>query len=119
MGAIRALLGLPDYQITGIEEVAGEVRVAVRFTGKVCCPECGGSELWKKDRRVRRPRHESLGLRRSVLELETYKWLCLGCSRRFWQRFPGILPRMRASEPFRRSRLGRREKIFQRHGRAN
>jgi transposase len=76
-----------------------------------------------KDRRVRRPRHESWGERRSRLELETRKWRCLGCSRTFWQRFPGLLPRLRASERFRRavcqkhfdgisrSRLGRREKI--------
>src|SRR5262249_7631170 len=45
------------------------------------------------------------------------------CGRTFWQRFPGILPRRRASEPFRRSvswkhfdgisrrRLGQREGI--------
>jgi transposase len=38
-----------------------------------------------------------------VLELETRKWLCLPCQRSFWQRLPGILPRLRASEPFRRS----------------
>jgi transposase len=58
-----------------------------------------------------------------VLELETHKFLCLGCERSFWQRFPGIRPRMRATEPFRRavcqkhydgisrSRLARRERI--------
>jgi transposase len=62
-------------------------------------------------------------VRNSFLELETKKWLCRGCGRSFWQRFPGILPRMRASEPFRRSvcqkhfdgiprsRLARRERI--------
>ena len=38
-----------------------------------------------------------------MLELENEKWVCRGCGRSFWQRFPGILPRMRASEPFRRS----------------
>jgi transposase len=55
--------------------------------------------------------------------LETRKWHCRACRRTFWQRFPGILPRRRASEPFRRSvserhwdgisrsRLGKREKI--------
>jgi len=58
-----------------------------------------------------------------VLELATQKWLCRGCGRSFWQRFPGILPRKRATEPFRRSvflkhwdgisrsRLGQREGI--------
>ena len=38
-----------------------------------------------------------------MLELETGKWVCRSCSRSFWQRFPGILPRLRATEPFRRS----------------
>ena len=42
-------------------------------------------------------------MRHRVLELEVRKWRCLDCGRSFWQRFPGILPRQRASEPFRRS----------------
>jgi transposase len=57
------------------------------------------------------------------LELESRKWKCRECGRTFWQRFPGVLPHKRASEPFRRSiylkhwdgisrsRLGRREGI--------
>ena len=60
-------------------------------------------------------------MRRCVLELETYKWVCRACGRSFWQRFPGLQPRLRATEPFRRSvcqkhfdgmsrsRLGKRE----------
>jgi transposase len=51
------------------------------------------------------------------------RWKCRGCGRSFWQRFPGVLPRKRATEPFRRSvslnhwdgisraRLGQREGI--------
>jgi transposase len=119
----EAVLGLPDYEITGIEEIAGRIRIAVRFRGEVLCPHCGGTALRMKDRRVRRLRHESWGVRNSCLELETKKWLCLGCRRIFWQRFPGIAPRARASEPFRRSvcqkhfdgisrsRLAKRERI--------
>ena len=72
---------------------------------------------------MRRVRHESLGLRHCALELESRKFRCMDCSRTFWQRFPGILPRRRATEPFRRSiylrhwdgisrrRLGQREGI--------
>jgi transposase len=116
-------LGLPDYEITGIEEIAGEVRLRVRFTGRSRCPHCEGEQLRLRDRRLRRPRHESWGARHCRLELESRKWLCLGCQRSFWQRFPGILPRLRASEPFRRSvcqkhydgisrsRLGQRERL--------
>jgi transposase len=98
----EALLGLPGYQITGIEERSGKVRISVRHTGPVSCPRCGGDRLRVKDRRVRRPRHESMGMRHSVLELESRKWQCRDCDRSFWQRFPGILPRKRATEPFRR-----------------
>jgi transposase len=38
-----------------------------------------------------------------VIELESRKWRCSGCARTFWQRFPCILPRMCATEPFRRA----------------
>lgn len=119
----EAILGLPEYEITSIEERAGRVEIRARFTGKVACPHCGETKLRRKDRRTRCLRHESWGMRQCALELETHKWVCRACSRSFWQRFPGILPRMRASEPFRRSvcqkhfdgisrsRLGKRERL--------
>src|SRR5579884_3585921 len=119
----EAILGLPGYQITGIEEKGGEVRISARYTGPISCPHCGGVRLRVKDRRLRSPRHESWGQRPTVLLLETRKWQCRDCGRTFWQRFPGLLPRRRATEPFRRSvfvrhwdginrrRLGRREGI--------
>jgi len=37
-----------------------------------------------------------------VLHLEARKYLCLDCKRYFNQRFPGIMPRRRSTEPFRR-----------------
>jgi transposase len=119
----EAVLGLPDYEITACDEIAGEVRIRARFTGRVCCPHCEGTELRLKDRRIRRPRHESWGERRVRLEVETRKWLCRTCLRFFWQRMPGMMPRFRASERFRRSvcqkhfdgisrsRLARRERL--------
>jgi transposase len=117
------LLGLPGYQITGIERKGGEVRIAARYIGPLSCPHCGGAELRNKDRFVRRVRHEDWGLRHAVLVLEGHKWQCRACGRYFRQRFPGILPWQRASEAFQetifrlhldgvnRSRLGRREAI--------
>jgi transposase len=47
-------------------------------------------------------RHESMGTRRCWLALEAHKFQCRGCGRGFRQRFPGVLPRARASEPLRR-----------------
>ena len=119
----EAVLGLPGYQITGIEEAAGEVRISVRHQGAQSCPDCGSGRLRLKDKRWREPRHESWGLRHCLLELESRKFRCKDCGRTFWERFPGILPRKRATEPFRRSvfvnhydgvnrsRLGSREGI--------
>jgi transposase len=119
----EAVLGLPGYQITGIQERAGKVTIQARYEGLVQCPECGGDRLRLRDRGLRRLRHESWGVRHVWLELETHKWRCRGCERTFWQRFPGILPRKRSTEPFRRSvslrhwdgisrsRLGKREGI--------
>ena len=99
----EAILGLPEYEISAIEEVGGQVRITLRFRGRVACPHCGGEKLQRKDRRTRCLRHENWGVRHCVLALETRKWVCRACSRSFWQRFPGILPRLRATEPFRRS----------------
>jgi len=79
--------------------------------------------LRSKGRYRRLVRHEDLGIRHAVLELEARKWHCVDCGRYFRQRFPGILPCQRSSEAFQgmifrqhldginRSRLGRREGI--------
>lgn len=87
------LLGLPLYEISDIRQVGGAVR------------------------------HQNWGLRPVFLDLEARKWLCLQCGRYFRDRFPGILPRQRASEAFQEivfrdhrdginwSCLGRREGI--------
>jgi hypothetical protein len=85
---------MPEYEITGIEEIAGRIGIQVRFQGEVCCPHGSGVKLRLKDRRVRYPRHESWGVRNTYLELERKKWLWLECQRSFW-RFPGIQPRAR------------------------
>ena len=117
----EAILGLPGYQVTGIEERNGRVKLSARYSGPIACPHCGGQRLRNKGRRIRKLRHESWGTRHAVLELETHKWHCRECGRYFWQRCAGILPRKRATEPYRRSvslrhwdgisrsRLGRRE----------
>ena len=72
---------------------------------------------------MRRARHVGVGDRRCELQFESRKWRCRSCDTSFWQRFPGILPRRRATEPYRkfvslrhwdgidRKRLSEREKI--------
>jgi len=99
----EAVLGLPGYQITDIQEREGRVTIGLRYGGPIQCPDCGSTRLRWKGRRIRRLRHESWGVRHVLLELETRKFRCKDCERTFWQRFPGIRPRKRSSEPFRRS----------------
>ena len=105
MNSSEVILGLPEYQVTNFRAVAGRVYVSARYIGAVVCPHCGSPDLWLKDKRVRRPRHDSLGLRQCVLEVESRKWWCRDCRRKFWDRLPGILPHKRATEPVPAQRL--------------
>jgi transposase len=119
----ETLLNLPGYQITATEDLGGEVRISARYSGPISCPHCFGTQLRNKDAFLRQVRHTDMTGRRCVLALEGHKWQCLGCSRYFRQRFPGILKCQRSSEAYRkrifdlhlaginRSRLGRRERI--------
>ena len=43
-------MGLPEYQVTGIEEKEGYVRIRASYTGTVMCPHCEGKQL-----RIKRP----------------------------------------------------------------
>jgi transposase len=102
------ILGLPGYEIKEIERLSGHVLIHARYTGRVYCPHCGHGKVHRKARFIRDLRHETIGLRPCHLLLESFKYHCLGCLRYFNQRFPGIMPRRRSTEPFRRQ-------IFWRH----
>lgn len=120
---LEIALGLPDYEITGLEIGGGGIRISARLAGPRLCPHCGSQRLRNKGRYERRVRHENWGMRHCHLHLEGCKWKCLECERCFRERFPGILPWQRSSEAFQsmifrdhldginRSRLGRREGI--------
>ncbi len=98
-------MGLPGFEVTEIGATF-EGRLPsvsrVRYVRYVLCALCGSSDLRDRGRRVRHLRHESIGERCCVLELETRKLRCRVCMKTFWQRFPGILPGKRSTEPFRR-----------------
>ena len=83
----EVLLGLPEYQITKVDRKNGKVCLSVRYTGLVACPDCSSCRLRNKGRYLRRVRHENLGMRPCVLEVEAHKWQCRDCQRHFRQRF--------------------------------
>jgi transposase len=99
--SLNSILNLPDYEVLSVEG-HDPVVIRARHLGSVHCPECGGVSLRKKDRFVRRLHHESIGVRRCILQLEAGKYHCLACDRYFHQRFPGVLPYRRSTEGYRR-----------------
>ena len=98
----RSILGLNDYEIKEIEG-QNHVILQVRYTGPIRCPHCQGESLRNKDSFIRVIRHEDWGLRHCWMHLESHKYHCHTCGSYFNQRFPGIMPRRRNTEAFRRS----------------
>ena len=102
------ILGLKDYEIKDIQRDGRKVVIQARYTGPVSCPHCGNGRLRKKDRFIRKLRHETWGVRHCHLHLDALKFCCKQCGRYFNQRFPAIQPRRRSTEPF-------RQQIFWQH----
>jgi transposase len=102
------IVGLPGYQITGMEREKGRVVTSVRYVGPKACPHCQGGRQRSRGIYRRLVRHENFGQRHCFLRVEAQKWRCLDCGRQFRQSLPGILPHQRASEAFRTD-------IFQQH----
>lgn len=100
-----SLLGLPRYGITRWEARRGhrEIHFFCVYRGPPQeCPRCQGTRHRLKDRFERVVRHENWGTRRVYLHLLGRKLRCRACGRTFHERFEGVLPRRRYSEPFRR-----------------
>ncbi|HTB13403.1 MAG TPA: hypothetical protein VK752_17600 [Bryobacteraceae bacterium] len=44
----EAVLGLANYELTGIEHSGTVVRITTRYLGSVACPDCQGEKLRSK-----------------------------------------------------------------------
>ena len=62
----EAVLGLANYEVTGIEHSGTVVRISARYLGSFACPYCQGEKLRTKGRYLRAVRHESLRLARAL-----------------------------------------------------
>jgi len=107
MPGMESILCVPGFEVQSVVGL-NPVVIRARYVGRVNCPKCASSNVRNKDRFLRRLHHESIGVRRCVLELEARKFQCLDCGRYFHQRFPGILPYRRSTEGFRRE-------VFEQH----
>lgn len=94
----ESIIGLPDFKIISYQGTK-TVEITVEYIGKISCIHCGSINLRKKERFQRVYKHHSIGLAKSVLLLQTYKFHCRDCKKYFNQRMPGILPYQRATEP--------------------
>ena len=101
------ITGISGYKIVKTEDY-GDLRLYVHFEGEVCCHKCGSLSLRKKDSFWRRLKHVSIGMRRTELIVKSHKYKCLDCGKYFNLRLPGVAPRRRATELFRRE-------VFERH----
>lgn len=103
---------MPNWQlITGIAGVkvldvtqgsAFEVQGIAEVQPDTVCPACGSQRLRIKSSKVREFKHTLLSERLVRLRIKIPKLLCRHCGRYFMLRVPGILPKKRATEQFRR-----------------
>jgi transposase len=93
------IIGLPDYKIISYQGTK-TVEIIAEYTGDIGCINCGSVNLRKKERFNRVFKHHSIGLSKSLLLIQTYKFQCRDCGRYFNQRLPGVQPYQRSTEPF-------------------
>lgn len=93
------IIGLPDFKIISYRGCK-TVEIEAEYIGKRRCPHCQCERLRKKDSFIRVFKHHAIGLNKSILILRTFKFQCYECKRYFNQRFQGINPYQRVTEPF-------------------
>lgn len=96
-----SILNLPGFTIkksSGFNPVI----IETSYRRIVRCPHCASKKLRKKDKFIRYVKHESIGIRRTILKIEAYKFYCKSCHKYFNQRFPGIVKYQRSTEKLRK-----------------
>jgi transposase len=93
------IIGLPDYKIISYRGNK-TVEIQAEYVGQRQCPHCKSQRLRKKDSFLRVFKHHSIGINKSVLIMKSHKFQCYECKRYFNQRFQGINPYQRVTEPF-------------------
>jgi transposase len=93
------LLDLPGFKILEVTDYS-RLTLRVEYVEPASCPDCGSLKLRTKDSFLRKIRHVLIGQRPTWLVVKAHKYRCKACGRYFNERFPGVLKRARASEPF-------------------
>ena len=102
------VLELPHFTINRSEN-GNPIRLYAQYSGENTCPRCGSNHLRNKGKFKREVKHISFSLKKSVLIFEAKRFLCKDCGRYFNQRFDGIQPRVRSSEPLKNELIVRHQ----------
>lgn len=104
------IVPIPGIQIDRSQESSGTVSLScsVTLSPTLCCPRCQARSYRLKAYRLRKLKHGFWDRKLIFLELKVPKFRCLHCERYFMAPIPGILPKRRATEKFRRE-------VFQLH----
>lgn len=78
------------------------LRGSVTRPPEIQCPRCQGKRLRTKATVIRKLKHALWGQKVVFLHLRVPKLLCLACGRHFMLPIPGVLPKRRSTEQFRK-----------------
>lgn len=98
---IRLILSIDNFKVLKQFNTDYSI-IEIESLNKVKCIHCKSFNLRKKDKFIRKVKHISIGRKLTKLHIHSYKYHCRDCNRYFNQRFDGILPYKRATEPFRK-----------------
>jgi transposase len=100
MPSVDFIIGLPGIELESVEEKPLVIHATTRL--RPACIYCGGAKCRIKASFLRKLKHTRQGTRLMELSIRSRKFLCLLCKRYFNLRIPGVLPRKRSTESFRK-----------------
>lgn len=100
MSHIDSILGLPGLAIERVDRQLG-VHVWAKPTSRPACHYCASPSIRIKATYSRTLKHSRQGNQIIYLHLRVPKYHCQDCNRYFRHQFPGVRPRLRATECFR------------------
>jgi transposase len=102
--SLAKILLLPDLHLVGVRRRGrgGVILVTERVSSSASCSRCGAKATGVYDRRTVRIRDEPIARRPTWLVVRKRRFRCPACRRVFTESVPGIRPRFRTTERFRK-----------------
>ena len=100
MSQIDSILGLPGVAVQHVDRKLG-IHVWAKPTTRPACVHCASDTVRIKATHSRTLKHTRQGNQIMILHLSVPKYHCQNCDRYFRHQFPGVRPRLRATESYR------------------